>query len=220
MATSAAPLGPDLGGTADRILDVAERLVQTRGYHAFSYADVSEAVGIRKAGVHYHFPSKDDLGRAVAARYRARFAEVLARLDATRKGPGAKLRAYAGLYEAVLADGLRACLCGMLAADFLTLPGAVRAEVADFFADQEAWLARVLAAGRAAGTLVFRGSPVREAQALLSGLEGALLVARARAAPRTTAPPDGPLASPAEIGGAVRQFGAVAERLIGALEQP
>jgi TetR/AcrR family transcriptional repressor of nem operon len=157
MATGVGPLGPDLGGTADRILDVAERLVQTRGYHAFSYADVSEAVGIRKAGVHYHFPSKDDLGRAVAARYRARFAEVLARLDATRKGPGAKLRAYAGLYEAVLADGLRACLCGMLAADFLTLPGPVRAEVADFFADQEAWLARVLAAGRAAGTLVFKG---------------------------------------------------------------
>ena len=52
-------------GTANRILDVAERLVQLRGYNAFSYADVAKAVGIRKASLHYHFATKGDLGLAL-----------------------------------------------------------------------------------------------------------------------------------------------------------
>jgi TetR/AcrR family transcriptional repressor of nem operon len=218
MATSVAPLGTDSAGTADRILDVAERLIQTRGYHAFSYADVSEAVGIRKAGVHYHFPSKDDLGRAVAARYRARFAEVLARLDATRKAPAPSCGPTRACTRRCWPTGsARASAACWRPTSSRSGPGPRRGR--DFFAEQEAWLARVLAAGRAAGTLAFTGAPVGEAQALLSGLEGALLVARARAAARTTAPADGPLASAPEVREAVRQFAAVAERLIGALER-
>ena len=73
MGTSRAP------GTAEKILDVSERLVQLRGYNAFSYADVAKAVGIRKASLHHHFATKADLGRALVVRYREAFLSALAR---------------------------------------------------------------------------------------------------------------------------------------------
>lgn len=164
--------------TAERILDLAQRLVQTRGYNGFSYADIAEELGIRKASLHHHFATKEDLGRELMARYRRRFAQALAAIDAGGKDPRRRLQAYAGLYAAVLRDGDRMCLCGMMAADFTTLPRAVRDEVRRFFDANEAWLAGVLREGRRSRSLKFQGTPENEARLLLDGLEGAMLVAR------------------------------------------
>ena len=58
--------------TATRILDVAERLAQTRGFNGFSYADIAAEVGITKAALHYHFATKAGLGQALIGRYAAR----------------------------------------------------------------------------------------------------------------------------------------------------
>ena len=63
--------------TAEQILDLAEMLIQTRGYSAFSYQDISDALGITKASIHYHFASKTDLGIAVVDRYVERFGAAL-----------------------------------------------------------------------------------------------------------------------------------------------
>lgn len=166
--------------TADRILDLAEGLIQTRGYEAFSYADISAPLNIRNASIHYHFPSKGDLARAVAARYRAAFAEKLARLEAEHPDPTRRLMRYVRLFQDALRDGDHMCLYGMLAATSATLPERVLAEVNGFFADNEAWLARVLADGRTQGLFRFEGKPETAAAALLAGLEGAMLVARSR----------------------------------------
>src|SRR6201987_6515356 len=68
--------------TAEQILELAEMLIQTRGYSAFSYQDIADSLGIRKASIHYHFPSKTDLGIAVVDRYVARFAAGLATISA------------------------------------------------------------------------------------------------------------------------------------------
>ena len=69
-------------GTASRILDVAERLVQTRGFNGFSYADIATELAVTKASLHYHFPTKVALGRAVIARYHEVFARLLREIDA------------------------------------------------------------------------------------------------------------------------------------------
>ena len=63
--------------TAEKILDLAERLIQTRGCSAFSYQDIADALKIRKASIHYHFQSKTDLVIAVIDRYAERFDEML-----------------------------------------------------------------------------------------------------------------------------------------------
>jgi TetR/AcrR family transcriptional regulator, transcriptional repressor for nem operon len=163
--------------TPSAILDVAERLVQVRGFNGFSYGDVASELGVTTAALHYHFAGKAELGEALITRYGARFAEALAEIDARGGDPSSKLEEYAGLYLDVLRDQ-RMCLCGMLAADYQTLPKQMRDAVVRFFDDNEAWLARVLEQGTADGTLHFRGSAVEAAQAIVGGLEGAMLVAR------------------------------------------
>jgi TetR/AcrR family transcriptional repressor of nem operon len=163
--------------TATRILDSAERLVQRRGFNGFSYADVAAELGITKASLHYHFAGKGELGRALVERYAARFAAALAGIDADETSAPAKLAAYAGIYSAVVHQK-RMCLCGMLAADYDTLPEPMRTAVIRFFDDNEAWLVRVFEDGQAQGSVRLDGSPLQAARALVGGLEGAMLLAR------------------------------------------
>jgi TetR/AcrR family transcriptional regulator, transcriptional repressor for nem operon len=163
--------------TPERILDIAERLVQVRGFNGFSYADVASELGITKASLHYHFPTKAELGEALVARYAARFADGLGRID--RRGGEApkKLEAYASLYADVLRDR-RMCLCGMLAAEYDTLPEPMRSALVRFFDENEAWLVDVLEQGREEGALRLTGSASDAANMIISGLEGAMLIAR------------------------------------------
>jgi TetR/AcrR family transcriptional repressor of nem operon len=163
--------------TSERILDVAERLVQTRGFNNFSYADIAKELGITTASLHYHFRGKAELGQALITRYRDRFGEALGRIDREVPEPRAKLEAYADLYAGVLA-GKRMCLCGVLAAEYQTLPRPMRRSVIAFFDENQRWLAHVLEHGRSDKSLTYTGSTEEVAQSILSTLEGAMLVAR------------------------------------------
>jgi TetR/AcrR family transcriptional regulator, transcriptional repressor for nem operon len=163
--------------TPARILDSAERLVQIRGFNGFSYADVASELNVTKASLHYHFPGKAELGEALVERYAARFADALSAIDRRGGDAPAKLEAYANIYAEVLRDR-RMCLCGMLAAEYETLPEPMRKAIIGFFDDSEVWLTSVLEQGQGEGTLHLTGSASDEAQAIVSGLEGALLVAR------------------------------------------
>ena len=163
--------------TAARILDIGERLVQVRGFNGFSYADVASELDMTKAALHYHFPGKAELGRALIERYTLRFTEALADIDERIPDAPAKLNAYAGLYSEVL-RGHRMCLCGMLAAEYQTLPEPMRDAVIAFIDANEAWVERVLSEGQRAGTIVLGGPASDAARLIVSGLEGAMLVAR------------------------------------------
>lgn len=172
MAASAAS-----SSTASRVLDTAERLVQIRGFNGFSYADIAAELQITKASLHYHFATKADLGEALINRYSARFFEALAELDAAGAAAPAKLAAYAKLYADVLSEQ-KMCLCGMLAAEYPTLPRPMQAAVVVFFDHNEDWLETVLEQGRDEGSLAFTGSAAGTARMIVSGLEGAMLVSR------------------------------------------
>jgi TetR/AcrR family transcriptional repressor of nem operon len=163
--------------TANQILDVAEHLVQVRGFNAFSYADVAGELGLTNAALHYHFPTKWELGEALLARYAVRFVGALNEIDESVVDPPRKLAAYADLYAEVLRNQ-RMCLCGMLAAEYETLTSGMQDAVADFFEKNETWLAEVLRQGRDVGMFTFAGSPLDEARSIVSGLEGAMLIAR------------------------------------------
>ncbi len=164
-------------GTRGRILDAAERLVQSRGFNGFSYADVASELGVTKASLHYHFPSKAELGEALIARYTERFVAALGQIDADGLAPAAKLAAYAALYAQVLREE-RMCLCGMLAAEYETLPAPMRHAILSFFDHNQGWLRTVMDDGRADRSMSFDGTAEDGAQTILGGLEGALLVAR------------------------------------------
>jgi TetR/AcrR family transcriptional repressor of nem operon len=181
VATAASTSPKHAGGqhrapqTADRVLDSAERLVQERGFNGFSYADIAAELGITKASLHYHFRGKAELGEALIERYTARFGEALERIDASGSDLAAKLDAYVDLHAEVL-KGRRMCLCGMLAAEFRTLPGPMQEAVRRFFELNESWVAGLVESGRAADAAP--ADPRTVARTLVGGLQGAMLVAR------------------------------------------
>src|SRR5207245_692391 len=104
------------------------------------------------ASLHYHFPSKAELGEALIRRYAVRFGDALAAIDELGGEAGDKLEAYANIYTQVLRDR-RMCLCGMLAAEYETLPEPMQDAIIGFFDGSEAWLTRVLQQGHEEGTL-------------------------------------------------------------------
>ena len=163
--------------TPARILDVAERLVQVQGFNAFSYADIAEAVGIRKASLHHHFPTKAQLGIALVSRYHRTFSAALDSIESDTNDALERLKRYVELYAAVLRRK-RMCLCGMLATDVATLPKGMRDGLARYFSMNELWLKRVLEHGAKRGTLRFDGTANVMASFFLSSLEGGMLVAR------------------------------------------
>jgi TetR/AcrR family transcriptional repressor of nem operon len=163
--------------TADRILDAAERLVQTHGYNGFSYADIAAELKITKASLHYHFATKALLGSRLIERYHRRFLAALDGIDADCRDAREKLRRYAELYAEVLRRN-RICLCGMLASDYATLPKPMKEGVRSFFDANEAWLTAVVEEGRRARALRRDGPAHETARMVVSSLEGAMLVAR------------------------------------------
>jgi TetR/AcrR family transcriptional regulator, transcriptional repressor for nem operon len=175
------PAAPTAAARA--ILDTAEALAQTRGYNGFSYADVAAQLGVTKASLHYHFPSKAQLGRALIERYCQAFAEALDSINRESKEPCRKLERYVALYDAVLQNN-KMCLCGMLAAEYATLPGPMQAQLHLFFDANERWLSIVLEEGCRMGQFAFRERASERARVLLGALEGALLIARSYGDPR------------------------------------
>ena len=184
--------------TAEKILDIAERLVQAKGFNGFSYADIAEKLKITKASLHYHFPTKAELGQRLIERYHVRFQEALDRIEAGERLASAKLAEYVELYTEVLRRD-RLCLCGVLAADYTTLPKPMREAVCGFFDANEVWLSRVLDAGRQTSDLDFKGPATEVARLLVASLEGAMLVARSY--------------------GEVARFSSAAERLLAELSR-
>jgi len=168
---------PRSSKTPLHVLEVAERLIQTRGFNGFSYADVAAEVGITKASLHYHFPTKAELGLSLVQRYQETFEDALAGLAHDGGDTRTLLEGYAELYRSVLRKD-RMCLCGMLAAEHSTLPAPMRRALQAFFDANERWLSGVLETGRRKGELKLAGAAREEARLLVAGLEGALLVAR------------------------------------------
>ena len=165
--------------TAEQILDLAETLIQTRGYNAFSYQDISDSLGIRKASIHYHFPSKTDLGIAVVERYVARFGAALTALAADESRPSmAVLDLYVEPYAGFADTADRVCLCGALAGEILALPGELRSRVEGFFRTHQEWLAKILKRGAARGEFNLVAPASKQARFIFSALQGALLVKR------------------------------------------
>src|ERR1700683_4181410 len=179
LPSRAAP--PTAAATA--ILDVAEQLAQTRGYNGFSYADIASQLGVTKASLHYHFPSKAELGRALIERYEILFGAALEAIDQQAEEPAEKLQRYVGLYNSVLSND-RMCLCGMLAAEYATLPAPMQEGLKLFFNANERWLTAVLEDGLLSGAFRFREPAGERARALLGALEGVMLVARSYGEPR------------------------------------
>lgn len=162
----------------DQILAIAQRLVQQRGFNGFSYADIAAEVGIRKASLHHHFPSKTDLGLALIEQYSDQIDKACVAIDESDQPSDTKLRAYIALFRGSL-EAERMCLGGMLASEWLTLDASMLPGIQRFFARNTAWLTTILEDGAHQSLFFLDGSANEHARLFLAALEGALLIARA-----------------------------------------
>ena len=165
-------------GTAARVMDVAEALIQQRGYGGFSFDDLAQAVGIRKPSVHHHFRTKAELVAALARRYTERFESALAAIDVARRDPLARLKAYVQLFATTYAQDGRLCVCGMLGAEADALPADVADAVAGFFQLNLTWLAAAFRDAQRSGQVTTVQRAANLAELMLSALEGAMVVGR------------------------------------------
>ena len=164
--------------TRARILDLAEGFLLERGFNAFSYQHIARELGVKPAAIHYHYPTKEDLGTAIVARQLRRLRKWRDLPRVADLPPAGQLEALLTVYDGHARHECRVCLFGALAADFRTLPAAMQNELRTFNSELTAWLAQVLAAGRATSSLRYVGSPSAKALQVLTTLAGALQVAR------------------------------------------
>lgn len=166
--------------TAGRILEAGRQLIMRRGYSGFSYADIADAIDIRKASIHHHFPTKADLAVAVLQQSQAKFDADMALLDVSGADALVQMRAYIGYWERCIADDSAPfCVAGMLGAELPALPDEVARAVKAHFDDLAAWLVRVLEAGVKDGIVQPDVSVQTEAATFVALVYGAMLAARA-----------------------------------------
>ena len=161
----------------DQVLDLAQSLVQLRGFNAMSYRDLADGVGVKTSSIHYYFPTKEDLGLALLRRYRDGFKGAVTAIDHEVSDPKLKIERVVDLFVDTVRAG-KICLGGMFASDCTTLPTSMQDEIKVFYTENEAWLANVLKQGRAMGKLNFSGAPRTKAETLFATLEGVMIVAR------------------------------------------
>ncbi|MDE1160645.1 MAG: TetR/AcrR family transcriptional regulator [Acidobacteriaceae bacterium] len=168
------------GETAGRILTTAKELMMERGYSAFSYADIAEAVEIRKASIHHHFPTKAELVVAVLKAHREGLVEATEMLDQKVRDPLARIRSYVQHWEGCIRDQTAPfCIAALLGAEVPALPEEVQAEVQLHFTTLAAWLEKTLKQGVKLQALKLQSSAASEAQVLMAVVHGAMLSARA-----------------------------------------
>ncbi len=168
---------PDRGSKAEDILDAAESMARSNGYNGFSFRDLASAVGIKSASVHYHFPTKGDLGVAVARRYTERFVAALGDPGDPETTPEVLLERYIDAFRRALAVDGQMCLCGMLGAEIASLPVEVADEARRFFELNLDWLETALSP-RGPAARPGHADTRSRALGILATLEGAVILSR------------------------------------------
>ncbi|TGP24511.1 MULTISPECIES: TetR/AcrR family transcriptional regulator [unclassified Mesorhizobium] len=166
--------------TADDILAAARTFIVAGGYNGFSYADIAEVIGIRKASIHHHFPSKVDLVQTLVRRYLEDAVTGMGELERNVHEPPELLRTYAGFWARCIEDASRPfCVCALLASELPALPPEVAVEVRAYFRFLSGWLAGVIERGAEQKKLTISAAPRVEAEAFMATVHGAMLSARA-----------------------------------------
>lgn len=161
----------------EKIMAAAKKVAQARGYGGLNFRDVAADVGIKAASMYHHFPTKAELGAAVARRYWEDSAAFLEAMSVEESDPIRALRRYPETFRWALVNENRMCLCSFMAAEYDDLPEPVKKEMQAFADVNVAWLSKALSK---AG-LVKPEEGERRARAIYAAIAGAQLVARSRA---------------------------------------
>ena len=165
-----------MNDTKQSILDVAETLILTMGYNGFSYQDIAVRVGIRKASIHHHFPSKESLGAAFVDRYFSRF--QMWKAHVSNFAVERKLAALLEMFKKVSDNAEKICPLGMLTAEYPTLPPSIQGALQRLLGDMDNWLVQVLAKGQADNIFVAEPQAPVMAKVIINAMSASMKTAR------------------------------------------
>lgn len=160
--------------TREQLEDRAEEYIRSGGFGSFSFRDLARDLGIKSASVHYHFPTKSDLGTAVANRYNQRFKNALPDPTTTNQSAEELLRHYIRMFHTEMMQANRICLCAVLSVERATLSDDMKAALQAFYTLNLDWLTAVFASERT-GSALPRSHAHQRACQILSTLQGALI---------------------------------------------
>lgn len=164
-----------MNDTRNQIIDLADEFIRTRGFNAFSYADIAGIMEVRNAAIHYHFPSKTDLGTSVIDRE----LETIARARQEYRGlPGDEQLKKAIETSFSRSISQKICLPGALTPEYITLPPPLQDKVRELCCTILDWMTACLEKGRGEGRLSFQGAAGDRALLVISGLLSSLLLSR------------------------------------------
>lgn len=157
------------------LLDTAQALLRERGINGFSFRDLAAEVGISSASLHHHFPTKGDLCAAVIQRHRDAWNRRFAALAAETEDWPRRWRTLAAKFASKSRDGH---LLAILSAGFANLPPPCQIEVQLLHSNLTGWLARFVTEAKKRDEMPQETDAEAMAHALLSLLQGSLLLAR------------------------------------------
>lgn len=164
--------------TKAALLASAERVARRHGFNGFSYADLAADVGITKASIHHHFPSKAALSTALMQTYHANFLTICRTINRAHSRGADRLAALIAQYRDALEGGQSLCLCVAFSISAEHLSSETLREMARFRSMMIEWLSATFAQGKADGSIGNVASSDAEAAATLALLEGAQLSTR------------------------------------------
>jgi len=163
--------------TRERIIELGEDLIRTRGYNAFSYQDISTELGIKNAAVHYYFPSKANLGTSIIRTNVQRFEEMVDNMHSRGFDEWQQLDTFMKIYLKSHREH-KLCIVGSLGSDYYSLHETTRQELAGMTEKILAWLSQILAAGRGKKLFAFRDEAQNRATLIFTSLVAGLQLSR------------------------------------------
>jgi TetR/AcrR family transcriptional repressor of nem operon len=163
--------------TREKILNSAQRLIQTRSFHGFSFQDVADEVGIRKASLYHYFASKDEVAIAVLKRAAGWVTSQLEQADVL--DPSERLERYFDLFRVLHGKGERMCPGGSFGAVFGAVSSPVQRVLHAFTKMHLDWLEDVVREGKERGQFSIGDQRPRDvAVQIFASVQGALLTGR------------------------------------------
>lgn len=162
--------------TKEKIIELATDLILAGGYPSLSYQQISSKLGIKNAAVHYHYPSKEDLGTEVLRKEIERFNDFISEVSGL--GHWEKLETYMFNYRKYLENENRICMIGSSASDYNEIPEPMQTITAEYFTIVKNWFTDLMEKGRAEKVFYFRGEAANKAALISSAMAGGLQHAR------------------------------------------
>lgn len=159
--------------TREKILELGENLIRTKGYNAFSYQDISSELGIKNAAIHYYFPSKKNLGTSIIKTNIQRFEEMVENMESRQFDEWQQLEAFVKIYIKSHREKKK-CVVGSFSPDFKTLDESTQKELTKMVEMILNWLSGLLEKGKTSNVFSFADNADSKALVIFSSLVASL----------------------------------------------